>query len=429
MKRTYTVKGFILSIIALIFCGTTFANTTYQPVRYQLIEGSTLTIDYGPISKRPLQEVPINGQFFLEELPVDCLERIFDITKLEFTPIHKSGYYWGHNGSGQHIFFEREKPQMQKTTLKVFIDRGGPYILESKKVKIASDINFPWIDITLSMRVDSATNSPIYALRLIAVPLSDLWFTTEMPFTSGTSNGINKISDGDVLNANGKVICANKHLTKPFQTASNTLGLDALAGPSSLERAPEILFSTEDDFPSSPFRWIGEGDLLSDHGKIKRRNSDLFRAFSPMSKNLGLDGITRAPRNSMQSARELFLFSAEQGFFSELLGQWISDGDLLLENGSVFKNQKELLRNFHPIDSINKIGLDAVQMLPHNEIWFSVDRDFTDKRWGLIRHGDLLSENGRIIFRNRHLMNQFHPLEKCADFGLDGLWVGQTNWN
>ncbi len=71
-------------------------------------------------------------------------------------------------------------------------------------------------------------------------------------------------------------------------------------------------------------------------------------------------------------------------------------------------------------------GVDALSIWPHGEIWFSPERDFQSTRFGLVRHGDLLSEVGRVVLRNGELLAAFAPLEELADFGLDALSLNAT---
>ena len=42
---------------------------------------------------------------------------------------------------------------------------------------------------------------------------------------------------------------------------------------------------------------------------------------------------------------------------------------------------------------------------------------------GPVQSGDLLSDQGYIVFRNLELLNTFAPLEDVAEFGLDALFI------
>ena len=142
--------------------------------------------------------------------------------------------------------------------------------------------------------------------------------------------------------------------------------------------------------------------------------------------------------------------------------RWIGHGDLLCSCGHVFRTNWQLLRNFHPVavpcltvedcpvfgpcgtneepaladllpctsDTPDAwcidFGLDAVTMTPRGEIWFSVERGVWDANLGWISDGDVLSDRGYVVRRNRQLVDVCDPLVFCANFGLDSLdrWFG-----
>jgi hypothetical protein len=236
------------------------------------------------------------------------------------------------------------------------------------------------------------------------------------------------ISDGDLLSVAGKVIRTNHQLTERLgiMPIVPDIGLDAVLKPPPKLcdgirplRGP-IWFSAEDNaFSETLGKTLGHGDLLSDAGRIVRHNADLIKRFSPQPPlhDYGLDAVTFGPNG-------LLLFSVEEDFFSESLGRTINHGDLLCEDGRIFKTNAELMANFKPIEPRPiRFGLDAVHVWPHGEIWFSIEVDFIDGRFGHIGHGDLLSDTGRVVARNLELVGQFRPIEDVADFGLDALDV------
>jgi len=53
----------------------------------------------------------------------------------------------------------------------------------------------------------------------------------------------------------------------------------------------------------------------------------------------------------------------------------------------------------------------------------STEEGFNDTQLGLIREGELLSDQGYIVFRNLELTSSFAPAEDMADFGLDAIYV------
>jgi len=82
-----------------------------------------------------------------------------------------------------------------------------------------------------------------------------------------------------------------------------------------------------------------------------------------------------------------------------------------------------LLDRFQPTNATNDYGLDAVYVWPSGEIWFSTEDGFQDKTLGPISGGDLLSDQGYIVFRNSELLNAFAPTNAPPDIGLDALYV------
>jgi hypothetical protein len=74
-----------------------------------------------------------------------------------------------------------------------------------------------------------------------------------------------------------------------------------------------------------------------------------------------------------------------------------------------------LLAIFHPAVTNRDFGVDAFQLLPGGEIWFSVEEGFTDIWLGTEQAGDLLSSFGHRVFSNRELVAAFAPADPSAD--------------
>ncbi|UCG32105.1 MAG: hypothetical protein JSU68_10610 [Phycisphaerales bacterium] len=253
----------------------------------------------------------------------------------------------------------------------------------------------------------------------------EIQFSTEVWFTPGVPPyAFNRISDGAWLSEAGWQVQTNDQLLRNFgiMPVVPDAGLDAMCqwgiGPR--------FFSIETDVWSEPLAMqLGHGDLLAQAGYIERINLEMVTAFLPQPPipDLGLDAVHRLPNGT-------HAFSTEDPFFSEALGLWISDGDLLLENGTVLMTIEQLMDSFNPILEPIDLGLDAVffpdlrpsPSLP-GEIWFSTEQGFMDANLGWIEDGDLLSTSGYVVRRNLELMMEFAPLEDLANFGLDGLHV------
>src|SRR4029079_18809369 len=91
----------------------------------------------------------------------------------------------------------------------------------------------------------------------------------------------------------GHVVKRNAELLRPFGlgpgTGAAAQDIDALTA------APggELYFSLRDDVVSPIAGALGHGDLLSDRGRVIKRNAELLKAFvaMPPVTDAGLDGI------------------------------------------------------------------------------------------------------------------------------------------
>jgi hypothetical protein len=163
---------------------------------------------------------------------------------------------------------------------------------------------------------------------------------------------------------------------------------------------------------------LRSGDILSANGQVITNGASLAGAFGPEPPPVdeGLDAMQFLPTGEI-------LFSVANDFFSETLGRTIRRGDLLSSTGRVVKNNEELVARFNPVDPKKDFGLDAIHVWPWGEVWFSVETGFYGQHFDFYGPGDLLSDQGYIVYRNLDLMSPFQPLEDLADFGLDALLV------
>jgi hypothetical protein len=89
----------------------------------------------------------------------------------------------------------------------------------------------------------------------------------------------------------------------------------------------------------------------------------------------------------------------------------------------ILKSNEQLIARFNPADPKKDYGLDALWIWPSGEIWFSTEVGFTGQQLQVYGGGDLLSDQGYVVFRNVELLNRFAPIEDLADFGLDALFI------
>lgn len=443
--------------VQMAFSLCTSSSPVPSAIPYMLIDGSYLTVEYAYGDsgghEPPILTVPINGDFLL--LPVmpdgvtaeslDSAFSHFKVRDLEFRSSYNPELYWGHNGVGDYLLSKNNSDgKKQRMKLQMAIDRCAPLYFDSGYVEVPGDIDFPWIDIQLYMVSPYECGNIRYTLKLIAVPWANISFSTEVGLTSGNS-GNRKVSDGDLLSTKGVVLRTNRELLKNFYPNSGIYinrdyGLDALLSqPLSVSNQSsgnkkDIWFSIETDLVIGN-RYYDDGDLLSDRGIVIRDNISLVSPFHPMPviPPMGLDAVTfnnPLPDDGVTVTgppvypEKKLLYSFEVNFFSESLGTMVGHGDLLLENGTIYRTNEQLMKNFKPVSGNEEDpGLDAVYLWPNGEIWFSTEEEFIDQRLGYIGHGDLLSSNGRVVMKNLSLVREFAPIEDLHDFGLDGLHI------
>jgi hypothetical protein len=424
---TYLVKFTCFALLLTTACPPVlaeidfFTNDSYafSAVRYKLAEGSIL-IDDTDILMRPTLMVPIQGSFYLKRLPSNPLFTNYAIQDLRLKSTTSDSSYTGKfNGTYR---YGGEFALTQQMILKGYINNSPLLTLDSYMT--VPTIRYPWIEIDL-VQVDPNNPFQYYRLHLVAAPWPKIWFSTSTSFT--TSSGI-KIGHGDLLSMSGMIVRRNNQLTARLGIMPMVpdFGLDAVmlgkfsSLPLPMSRYRPVWFSLPQDVNSMTLGLLHNGDLLSEQGTIVKSYEDFISPFVPMPliEDYGLDAIARAPSGEL-------LFSTNKNFFSEKLGRNISNGDLLSENGYVYRSSVDLLSKFvlcptfAPID----IGLDAAYVWPHGEVWFSTKSSFPDQQYGMIGHGDLLSSYGKVVLRNRELLERFAPIEDLADFGLDALEI------
>jgi hypothetical protein len=192
------------------------------------------------------------------------------------------------------------------------------------------------------------------------------------------------------------------------------LGLDAV----NVLPGGVFAFSLDSGFPMTNVGPIYHGDLLATNGVVIKRNQELLAPFGiqPPAPDVGLDAV------QVLDSRDI-LFSIESDIFSERLGVFLHHGDLLSSAGTIVLTQQQLLQKFHPSSAATDYGLDSLYQWPSSEIWFSTEQPFTDTQLGAISAGDLLSNQGYIVFRNADLVSAFAPSPAATDFGLDALYI------
>jgi len=246
--------------------------------------------------------------------------------------------------------------------------------------------------------------------------LREVWFSTTQALKSTNGTGaLQEIGPGDLLSSRGRVVRRHHDMIARLGVMPPVpaLGLDAVQ----VTRRGEILFSLPQSVWSETLGPIQHGDLLSDHGRIVKRNQELLAAFGlpATGPDVGLDAVQVLPDGEM-----LFSIQSNVVVSSSLR---LARGDVLSDRGRIFRTNRELLAGFHPAITNYDYGLDALHVRPGGEIWFSVEEGFTDSRLGPVRPGDLLSSLGYRVFSNAQLVAGFAPSDPSLDYGLDAAYV------
>jgi hypothetical protein len=131
---------------------------------------------------------------------------------------------------------------------------------------------------------------------------------------------------------------------------------------------------------------------------------------------------TRIDALDIAPGGEIF-FSLNENVSSPTLGA-LQEGDLLSDRGRIVRTSQQLMAAFGIQPIVPDVGLDAVRVKSSGEILFSIRTNIFAEGKGLtLRRGDVLSSLGQIVKTNAQLLANFHPTNTSADYGLDALYV------
>ncbi len=116
-------------------------------------------------------------------------------------------------------------------------------------------------------------------------------------------------------------------------------------------------------------------------------------------------------------------FSTTTGFTSSTGGPRGSGGDLLSSDGAIVQSVTNIVAALGLPAAAFPVQLDAIDVQPGGEIWFSLTENQPVSRFGKLQHGDLLSSRGRIVVRNQELTAGFGIQPVVPDLGLDAIHV------
>lgn len=375
------------------------ANRT---IHYTLLNGSYV-LDDCLICGRPSIYVPIHGGF---DLKFGADTNSFTVLNLSF-----SGSQYTGSGSGDGAL--SNNGTQQDWHLQIEINNGFTNEVRSY-TNITTEVKRPLPMIYVVVSQLNSTFTHRYEVGLAAAPLKEIWFSLEHDLVaSAAPPGQMLISRGDVISLD-RIIKRGADLIAPFAPTDPfaDVGTDALE----VRPGGEIYFSSNDNFSSGTLGAIGNGDLLSDKGAVIARNSELMSAFQIGSGegDVGLDAV--------RVGSEEVLFSIGRSVVSGKIGALLGRGDLLSSKGEIIKTGQQLISALNPFTVDGDYGLDALYIWPSGEIWFSVNDPFGTPQ-GQVDPGDIVSDQGYIVFKNRDLVSNFAPAQPDQDYGLDALWI------
>lgn len=382
-------------------------------VAYTLLDGSYF-LDDCLICGRPTVVQPLRGTFELVLVQNTPPYFRYAVRNVNFIASPAWAGEVRLTGEGTYVRFE-EFARVQTMDLALQVKDAYTNRLAFFRSDFAvAEEPFPLIQISLTQT--NGTQFQTYYLNLFAAPLRELWFsTTKTLISTNRSSPTNVISPGDLISNQGRLVRRNIDLVGRLGVMPIVpdLGLDAVQ----VTRRGEILFSIMSSVWSETLGPIQHGDLLSNRGAVVKRNQALLAAFGvPAAQpDAGLDAVQVMPDGEI-----LFSIQSDVTVSSTLT---LRRGDILSDRGRVFRKNRELLANFHPAVTNRDFGLDAFQILPCGEIWFSVEEGFMDKWLGVVLPGDLLSTFGHRVFSNGELVAAFAPSDLSEDYGMDALFV------
>jgi hypothetical protein len=378
-----------------------------QTWAYQLAAESTLT-DACRLCGLPPVSLPMRGTFTLTLQSINPLFAQYTLDSIAFTAGNGTNVAYQVAGQG-NLQFGGEVAVVQNMTLQVQVN-GMPFGFTNGVTSATRTWPVIGIDLTQTNR----NFAQLISLHLLAVPVREIWFATARGFTpANLPAATNGISPGDLISTSGRVVLSNAQLVNALspQASSASLALAAV----DVGAGGEVLFALSQGVVSKTLGSLHQGDLMSDRGRVVKRNQDLTAPFGPMpiAPDVGLSGVQTLPNGE-------FLFAIQRPLFSELLGTNLLAGDILSTSGHILRTSQQLYAHF---TTGGEAGLTSFYMWPSGEIWFTPATGFRDPQLGPIQAGDLLSDQGYIVFRNLDLVSAFAPRGDITSFGLNALFV------
>lgn len=381
--------------------------------RYEVLGESTYFDDCPPCARPPIRR-PLRGSFWVGRGQSTPLFDRFVLSRVRFSVGGEGPGSVHLEGSGQ-VEIGGEVAVVTRAQLELVVRRDGmpDETLRFESQAVGGTPDWPGLKLEL-VEVNPSPFRVLY-LSIDAMALRDLWFTTVAEFTAALP-GPNpvRVSRADLLSRDGHVVVKEARFAEAMTLPSGMAAppIDAVTV------VPEgrLRYSVVTEMKTLELGVVDSGDLMDLGGSRAVPAAQFAHVLSTMPAAMGLDAIQWREDGT-------YLFSIRDPVFSDRLGVAVGAGDLLSTDGRLLRRNAELLKAFHVTQRARDYGLDSVHLWPSGEIWFSTSESVPLEGGGLLSDGDLLSDRGRVIFRNLELLERFGPLEDAANFGLRSVEI------
>src|SRR4051812_32729661 len=203
------VSAWVVSLVIWTLTVSPVPAQITNRTAYTLLEGSYL-IDECLVCERPTILEPLRGSFELVLLQDAGTYIKCGIQKIDFLAGAGSSFERHITGSGTYVRFE-EFAVLQDMDLAVqikdqYTNKPVFFTNETRSVKQP----FPLIQVDLKQT--NGTPLQTFSIQIFAAPVREIWFSTVRGFSSTNQSNTIKISDGDLISNQGRVVKRNLDL-------------------------------------------------------------------------------------------------------------------------------------------------------------------------------------------------------------------------